>query len=119
MASNAAPPGLGNCVENAPTPFPHPTSARTPADLSADIAVTDKKIASAEEKMEGAGAKLESAGSTSAITNKKSADASSKYAGPGTEQEDKRAARATPSCNQPSDITRVNKEAVALADHGL
>lgn len=38
---------------------------------------------------------------------------------PGAKQEDKRATRATASCKQPGDINWVNKEAVALADHGL
>lgn len=81
MASNAAPPGLGNAAENAPTPLPYPTSARKTADLSADIACVDKKIASAvkriadtepmsacaDEKMESTGAKMENAVPMSAI----------------------------------------------------
>lgn len=80
MASNAAPPGQDNRVENAPTPFPHPTSARKHADLSparaeprekiagADtkIAVSITKIACADEKMESARAKMEIAGAKSA-----------------------------------------------------
>ena len=79
MASNAAPPGIRNAAENAPTPFPYLTSARKHADLSADIADADKKTADADqkiadmapmpacadEKVEGAGAKM---GSTEANT---------------------------------------------------
>lgn len=115
MASNAAPPGLGNRVENAPTPLPYPTSARKPADLNADIAgrikkiaytdekiaVTINRIACAEQKMEGAGAKMESTGSAPASTYAKSADASAMYACPGTEHADKRSAGATASCERP------------------
>lgn len=51
--------GLENRVENARTPFPHPTSARKPADLSADIADTDNKMEGADETVESAGAKME------------------------------------------------------------
>jgi len=58
MASNAAPPGLENGVENAPTQFPHPTSTKNHADLSTDSADTAKKIAGAVEKIEIAGAKM-------------------------------------------------------------
>jgi hypothetical protein len=73
MASNAAPPGLENAAGNVPTPFPFSTSARKPADLSAEIAGSIKEIAGADKKiavatktiairkpkMEGAGAKME------------------------------------------------------------
>jgi len=62
MASNAAPPGLGNAAENAPTPFPYLTSARKHADLSAEIAGAEKKIESADEEMESAEAKSASGG---------------------------------------------------------
>lgn len=87
MASNAAPPGLGNAVGNAPTLFPHPTSARTHADLSAEMACADHKIACADkkiadtaamsacadEKMEGAGAKMEGGRAKSASAASSSA----------------------------------------------
>jgi hypothetical protein len=87
MASNAAPPGLGNRVENAPTRFPYPTSARKHTDLSVDTADTDERIADAITKIAGAdekmeigraksacmAAKMESAGSTSTIADLKSA----------------------------------------------
>jgi hypothetical protein len=67
MASNAAPPGLGSAAENAPTPFPYPTSARKHADLIAGITRTFKKLSSAIEKMESAETKMESTVSASAI----------------------------------------------------
>lgn len=74
MASIAAPPGLGNAAENAPTQFPHSTSARKHADLRPapagtikKIAGADNKIAIADEKMEVAGAKMEIGGANLAI----------------------------------------------------
>jgi hypothetical protein len=95
MASNAAPPELGNAAGNVPTPSPYPTSARKPRDLSADIADTDKKmegadkkiavaikkIAGADEKMEGARAKMESGRAKSAIAAAKMGGAGAKVAG--------------------------------------
>jgi hypothetical protein len=73
MASNAAPPELGNAAGNVPTPSPYPTSARKHPDLSpADaesiqtIADTDEKIAGAEAMMESAGAKMKSGRAESA-----------------------------------------------------
>ena len=84
MASNAAPPGLGNAAENAPTPFPHPTSARKHADLSAKIAGADIKIASADDKMESAGAKMASGGAKSASAAVKMESEDAVIAGIGT-----------------------------------
>ncbi len=85
MASNAAPPELGNAAGNVPTPFPFSTSARKPADLSADIADTDKKmegadkkIAVATKKIAGADEKMESAAAKMEIGRAKSASGAAK-----------------------------------------
>jgi hypothetical protein len=91
MASNAAPPGLENRVENAPTPFPYPTSAKNHADLSpapADsikkLAGIDKKIAGAIKEIAGADEKAESAEHKFASEIAEKAHGTAKSGGVGT-----------------------------------
>jgi hypothetical protein len=56
----AAPPGLGNEAENAPTPFPLPTSTGKPTNLSPTRANPSKKIAGCARKIAGAIVKIAS-----------------------------------------------------------